>query len=117
MQRCLDEGNSVYPDEFCGPTLTTRYHWSTGANGQQICVNSYGQTVNDMACRSTVGRHYHWYYGGRGSYGLGTSAYGGTEVPTSGESYATAREAHSGLSHGGTSRGGFGRAGSAGRGA
>jgi len=117
MQRCVDEGNSVYPEEFCSPAFATRYHWSTGANGQQICVNSYGQTANDMACRSTVGRHYHWYYGGRGGYTLGSSAYGGSEVPASGERYATATEAHSGLSHGGTSRGGFGRAGSAGRGA
>lgn len=117
MQRCVDDGNSIYPDQFCSPGFTSRYHWSTDPAGRQVCVNANNQTVNDTACNSMIGRHYHWYYGGRGNYALGSSAYGGTEFPRSGASYATATEARTGSSHSGTSRGGFGRAGSAGRGA
>jgi hypothetical protein len=115
MQRCVDDGNVVSPEQFCSPGFTSRYHWGTDATGQRHCLDANNMAVNDFACTTSVGRHYHWYYGGRGSYAAGTTAYQGSEFPRSGAHYSTASEAHGGSSE--SARGGFGKAGSGGRGA
>src|SRR5579859_815540 len=121
MQRCVDDGNVVAPDQFCSQGFATHYHWGVGPAGQRQCLNASNQPVNEAACSYTVGRHYHWYYGGRGSYAPGSVATQGSEFPRAGGRYATYTEAHSGSSsgsgagHDGTSRGGFGHAGSGGR--
>jgi len=121
MQRCVDDGNVVAPEQFCSPGFTSRYHWATDASGQRHCFDPNNMPLNDVACSSSVGRHYHWYYGGRGSYVAGTTAYEGSEFPRSGTRYSTSSEAHAGsggeAGRGGVSRGGFGEAGSGGRGA
>lgn len=114
MQRCVDDGNVVAPEQFCSPGFTSRYHWGSDASGQQRCLDANNMPVNDLACTTSIGRHYHWYYGGRGSYVSGSTAYAGSESPRSGAHYSTASEAHGGSGdsgHSGVSRSGFGAAG------
>lgn len=79
MQRCVDEHNNVVADSFC----------QSQPNQPQQRPDGHGGFL-------FVPMPYRYYYGGRGGFGLGGPAVGGSFAPTPGHSYAT-------------SRGGFGR--------
>jgi hypothetical protein len=86
MQRCVDQQNRVVDPSFC-KNLPTQQQRS-GSSLPYIPL-------------------YRYYYGGGGSYGFGSTVYGGSFSAEGGHSYSTTS---------GTSRGGFGHSFSGGGG-
>jgi len=76
MKRCVDEQNHVVADNLC--------------QNQNI-------TGPPSGTPGPFYSPYHFYYGGSGSYAVGSSATGGSYIPSAGVSYSTS-----------TTRGGFG---------
>jgi hypothetical protein len=89
MQRCVDQQNHVVDPSFC-----------KNLPAQQSVQQQNGPLLPYTPI-------YRYYYGGGGSYGFGSTVYGGSYSPEAGQSYSFTN---------GTSRGGFGESFSGGGG-